>query len=595
MRLNEARPVDKIAEKPDPVDFDDPQQVAMLAWLCKQETPEGLSAMARHICNHDYWKIESEHSQRATLFRHGLFRSGGRAVFRTCGFVDWGPHRKMAAGMLSTRDTVILVSRDGLKTSGAIARLLQLIVRNRNVRILISMVTEQAAAESVLAIRTIIESDTFKKVFGDYRGKSANWQKNSFTVCDIDRDPRMPTVMAAGSASATTGYHFDVWWVDDPVTQQIAESPEQIEKQKRFWRQMQPLKDPGCWELHTLTPYVNNDFAEMLIGEQRDSFDFTIIPCGVHAYYDEQGKVQTRGTPEFRHLTRGYLQRIANRMQPRLFNRQYGLSFEEDEGSVFARENFLSASWEERFGNLNAYILTDTAGSESVNACMSCMALALIDHDDTAYIADMIVGRWKPSDLIANFWNFYEMWAPKVTLYGVAMERITLNLAYRNTLDNEAHRRGIALSYRELPRGTAQHEAQGQSKQKRILGLEGRLRSGRLRILDTMRRYVHLDGQTLLLWDPKGHRTPDGKDLPAGEIVKQFVNWRSNPKYRGVQDIPDALAALNEMDNTGHRLIVPTAKLRASKQLGPARASDRYRRRPDFWGMLSERTRRRTT
>lgn len=564
------------SQKLDDIDWNNAEEVAALKWLCEQSTPEGLSALARHVLGYDSFRLMENDKGRQTngdLTRNGRWKWRG-GVFRTAGIVAWGPHREMLSVLSAPGDKILFASRDAYKTTCAIVKVVQLIITNRDTRGIIYMETGKLAEKTVRKVRRCLEMDRVIELWGDFRGDSDNWTNSSFTVCGRSLDDRVSTVAAAGTDVATVGDHVDWIWVDDPLSPLSSRSPTMVDRVVEGWRELTPLMDPGAFEMITLTPYVRGDVADHAVEQFQDSYQIARQPCGMKAYYDPNGKIQVQGHPRFVHLSEAYLLKMARKMGVPSFNRSYALSIEDDTNQVFRREDLLPAEPESRFRNLSAYLLVDTATSDAANACMSVLTLVAMDWDDTAYVVDIRIGRWLPNQLQAEFCNLYLRWQSEYRICGVAIEGVTLNRAFRSGWENELRRQGISVHWIELNRSEVSGAVNGQgiTKSQRILALESRVRSHRLRFLPSVPRTCTLNGRTEILYDPQGFLDGTGQRLPAGEVVDQFVKWRPTKGYKGLQDIPDALAALDEMSRDGSRRMVPPSSRQAAIAVPQMRA-----------------------
>lgn len=576
MKLNQARRLPGTDRPLDAINWDDPQQRRWLKWLCEQRVPEGLSALARHCLGNDYWKIET--AKDSHTLRAGKWRWRG-GVWTTCGLVDWGPNRRIQEAYLSPADKVILCSRDGLKTANGIANYVQTIIIDRDTRGMVYMGTGKNAEKTVAAIRRCLERKEVVALWGEFQGegkeKSKDWGRASFTVLGRDVDHRIPTVQAGGTDVNTTGDHVLWCWIDDPISYQEARSADVVAKVIDGWLQIQPLIDAGGHEAISLTPYVRGDMADRLLSEHADIYHIVRIPCGYLASYDDRGRIVLTGHSNFPHLTHAYLLKKAQKMGVDRFNLNYGLTLNDASGAVFRREDLVPEPWQPRFSYLSAYVLTDTAFSLSSDACLSVLALVLMDWDDTAYVADMRVGRWSDDQLLHEYLQLVQHWQSRVRIVGTAMERVTLNVQVRSAWEREMRNRGVRWRWIELRRSATKASGdQGVAKAQRIKAMESRVRSHRLRFLPTVPKTAMLNGVLTTLYDPQGMRMSNGTYQPSGEIVEQFVRWSDSPYYKGLQDIPDCLAALDEMTYDGRSRAIPPSS-RSQPAMEPRRSDPR--------------------
>lgn len=551
--------------KPDEIDWDDPQQVEWMKWLCEQECPEGLSALARHVIGDDYFGIVPPGEQKKRRFRSGLWRRN-HAYWRTCGVVDWGPHRLMLEAVLGDRDAMLVCSRDGLKSSVLRARLVQKILIDRDIRIIFFMETLANAETTVDSIRVILKSERVALMWGDLQDPKKTWKKSQFFVAGRSNEAqRVPTMRASGADVVTTGDHCDIIATDDPVSHQSARSVVRVENAVNGHRDLQPLLDDGGYNLIALTPYVEGDVCDTIMREHGDDYHTVLIPCGVEAYYDHQRRVAIRGYPIFPHMTERYLLRQAKAMHPKKFNLNYGLTMHNDEGQTFRREQLIVGAFDDRrMGRLRSYVLTDFAFATNDQACFTVYAIVALDWDDTAYVIDLRMGRWESEDRWAVFADLWRQWATRVRICGIAVEEVSLNLALRTEWQRKMRESGITCSWIPLHRLPGRGGIkQPTSKIMRIEALASRVAAGKLMFLDTIRPVSEIAGKNEVIFDPQGFAGPGGKRLPSGMVVDQFIKWRPSDAHKYPQDVPDCLAALDEVDGQGIRRLTLTPKHQA--------------------------------
>lgn len=556
-------------EIPDPIDWDDPEQVETAKWFCRQRTPEGLSFLARHILGQNWWKIVESFNRVRECYNGTWYANAG--WWHTTGLVDWGPHRKMARALVSHKNPVLFCSRNANKTYWGAVLVVQTVLNDRNTRWLIAMATKDLAQKTLRMLRQFFESKRLVALFGEIKGPI--WTDDMLEVTGRTRADRCATVQATGAWAINVGDRCDNLWIDDPVDFRMARNPERLRAAIDMVQNLQPLRDPGGFLLDTLTPYEQNDYAAYLLSESKahkrtGSAKRAIVraPCGMVASYDNKGMPILSGEPVFPRLNRQFLRQQLSEMGVDRFNRQYALSIASPEAEVFHRTDLIPAPWEHRFRTMCSYVLTDTSTADSEESCTAVIALVTIDFDATAYVLDLRVGKWKPSTFRDNFIKLIQDWRSETMIVGIAMERVSLNNTYKAWLAEDMKRHGISIPWIELPRGTqADVAVQGDTKRSRIRALEARIRGQKLRFVEEkMSRNCMIDGNFRPIYRSQGFITVDGKSEPMGEIVDQFVNWRDRKDYRGVMDIPDCLSALDQVDNEGRRLLTPSSVRRAT-------------------------------
>lgn len=547
----------------------------------RERALDSLSVFAREILGFDYFVRykpgDPEHGKEI----HTIEWEG---EIRECGVVDWGPHGQMVQFMEDLTDSGMLVcSRGAMKTTIGIAWVLWEIIKNPNIRVIIHMATEGEAHNTVRSLRTYFETnEKLREVFGDYAGTRKDrklWSDREFIVSKRTRVDRNPTVVASSTDKNTVGKRADLLWIDDPVRPQDRNSELMLEKAKNSYRALNKLLDPGARKLVTLTPYDERDLCHMIRG-MPDQFAILELPCGMEAVTDNQGGYKLVGTPRYPHHTLEFLEKKlredGKESGPAWFNMSYALTITNPADQVFFRESFREVAWSPRMARMNGYVLTDAAVSDDDASCFSVAAIVLLDHDDTAYIADMVIGHWTPSDFRENLCDLVTHWASRCRLIAIHMEDVAMNAAFRVMIQEELNQRNIRLAWEGIARRGSEA-----NKRTRIRGLTNRVSEGRLVVVDTIRRYYSEAGQAKVLWDAAGfYDQQNDRHLPDGELVRQFVGFRWNAKGKtgARMDIPDALADLDAVNGRHSRYCVPTRFTDVAGRDVP------LERRPERWG-----------
>jgi hypothetical protein len=538
-----------------------------------------LAYFARNILGYDYFK--SERSGRVT---HEVRYQG--KLMKTCGVVDWGPHKAMVDFLCSGDPALLLMtSRGSLKTTIVTAKIIHDIIRDPDVRILLHMEMDQKARETIRLVKTQFErNERLREMFGDFVGKK--WTDAGFIVQGRKRESRDFTLASSGTDKVITGNHFDKIYIDDPVSWQQALSTEGMKKAIACYKSMIPILDPGGQMIVTMTPYDDQDLSCFL--KELGTFQVLEVPCGMKAVDDNQGGYRLQGEPVFPHLPEKELKhRLRMTNDPREFNTQYALTLQNPMDQVFFRNQFQEAELNDRLRACHAYVLTDTAVANTETACFSVIAVVILDWDDTAYLADMRVGKWTPDVFEEEFLSLVKEWQPQVRIVGAAMENVTANRVYRASIDEKCRERGIRFEWIHVPRGVGEPV-----KHMRVRSLISRFHAKKFRVLSTVPETFENLGRIEVLWDPVGYHDPETGDLlPAGELVNQFINFRYGGGGTAKLDIPDALADLEAMDKKGRRLCQPSprpgvwateSKRRLPQQWG-------HQRGRDHWSELKER------
>lgn len=504
----------------------------------------------RHIAEFNYDEVEGPDGVPVKGNRpHGGVRATG-AHRESTEFLDKRGTRKL-----------ILEPRGSLKSTKLEGYCARLVSADRDTTILYMMETEELASTKVRDIGRILMSERSQSTFGPMKGKK--WSDSQLFVSGRSTNvaENAANIKATGRDSAFTGSHYRVIILDDIVTWDNVRNADQIQKTLDVFKMCIPLLDPGGILIVCGTRYVDQDLYGHII-RNLPQFDVLHKGCGMEAIRHEDGRWDIVGEPAYEHLTEKHLREQFETMcqegNPADFVSQYQNVIMSSAEQLYTRPQFrVLRRYEQWLDDARGYILTDTAVSQSEQACYSVAAMILLDYRDIAYLVDLRVGRFKPWEFVGEFMDLVRKWSPRVFLGGATFERIALNETYRAMITEELRKSGQSLEFIPISRGSSDD-----AKDRRISRLQGRFSGGRFYVVDdpNMRHYLDL-GKSKSLFDPEGYLDENGLPWPDGELVKEFINF---PRYSR-NDIADALADMDATDANGKRFCSPAPKTRASE------------------------------
>lgn len=509
-------------------------------------SPEGLIYFARYIAGMHYFELYGE-----TLFEI----EWPDGVVRPAGLWPHGPFLQMAEMFVcEDQKTLLMASRGSLKTSLLQADILQVLIRDRNARMLCHMDTADNARKMVETIKDQFDQQPIiLHLWGRLKSDKV-WAKKGIRVKGSTRlNQRDASLEPSGTDKSVVGGHYSHIRIDDPISWKTKDSLDQLEKAKAALRSMAPLADGGAPQRVTLTPYAENDVAHDIIRRQGDQYRTLELPCGMEAV----SATRLEGQSVFPQLPEKVLYDKLAEMGVEEFQAQYALKLQNPADQIFYREDFKTGRWEDRFSRANFYVLTDHALRDQETSCMSVLLGVIIDWDDTVYLADADVGYWNASDFIEHIFQFLGKWQPRTRICGVLMEDVTLGTVYHGWAKQEARRRGVDCRF--LATRVARDEG---AKRLRIRGLVSRFQSGKFVVLNTVPETWESPKGTELFFNPIGEEAKDGGRVPAGELVDQFIRFRNGAHGRtgAKMDIPDALSLVDVTDRKGVRYCQRSAR-----------------------------------
>jgi predicted phage terminase large subunit-like protein len=314
-----------------------------------------------------------------------------------------------------------------------------LIACDPNVRILVCSETNRQAKAFVQETMKIIDSEWFKERFGVHRGKEWKIGAGEFTSALRTRKGiKDPTLRAAGVGEVQTGSHWDFVLMDDICSQENTKTTASIEGLWQWFGETMAQLDPGCRLFMIGTLHHFADIYCRIMKDERIRAKFEISKHGwcepLQTPYDplvEGAKVFFPGR-----LTRQYVSDQKDIMTPRLFACFYENRPTTDEEQIFRPEYFNVIPDHNIPSGVWTYIFTDfafTAEEKKNNRSdRTVFWVVSIDANRVAYVQDVVVGRWKPSDscrMLCKLWDYYQRWNVKaVIIEKTAHQEVLSNL-----------------------------------------------------------------------------------------------------------------------------------------------------------------------
>jgi hypothetical protein len=187
-------------------------------------------------------------------------------------------HKWLIQAMAKEGDKMILVPRDHMKSSWTKLQIVQDILNDPNIRILLASATKRLVTQELLDIKRILSTPVLRSLFPEIipdPGKDFNgWEKSTEQELTIKRDPEAgyvpqgPQVLAVGVGANITGFHFDIAYLDDVLTEKNVTTADQIQKTIDWWGYLQPMLDTMAPVTVIGTPYHYADLYAVIEREK---------------------------------------------------------------------------------------------------------------------------------------------------------------------------------------------------------------------------------------------------------------------------------------------------------------------------------------
>lgn len=401
-----------------------------------------------------------------------------------------------------------------------------LIARNPDIRLLICSEVSRQAQKLVSEIMKIIDSPWFRERFGVHRGK--RWKEGSgvfYSALRTRKGVKDPTLAASGVGEVQTGAHWDMVIMDDVCSQENTKTPESIEALWSWFGEVQSQLDPGTKLFMIGTLHHFADIYCRIIKDEEIAATFDISR---HAWadpiVDPLGNLPT--TLFFpKRLTRAFVADRKKKQTKRLYACFYENRPQTDEDQMFKPEYFRTLRDRDIPSAVWTYILTDWAfvagdkkkkGSKTDRTVFWVVSL---DCNRVAYVRDIVIGRWKPSDscrICCDLWSRNQ----DIDTKAVSVESVT-HKELLLSLFEEIRRQTFVM-----PRFVEIEGRSQESKDIRIEAIEPRFRRGDIYFAESLREHFERK------WKP---------------MIDEMTEW----PFSANDDVPDAISDLDKRDKDG--------------------------------------------
>ena len=411
-----------------------------------------------------------------------------------------------------------------------------MIAQDPNVRILVTSETNKQAIKFVKETMKIVESEWFKELFGDHT--QGEWKPGAglFTSSLRTRQGiKDPTLCASGVGEVQTGAHWDFIFMDDICSQENTKTPEGIEALWNWFGEIKAQLDPGILAPDGVTIWGGRLFIIGTLHHYSDIYcrimkddelaaDFDISRYGWSDPIVDPFKTAEEAPAKLffpGRLTRSFIASQKRGMSGRLYACFYENRPTTGEQQLFRPEYFRTIPDESVPHAVWTYILTDFAfiadEKKKKRADRTVFWVISLDCNRVAYVRDVVIGRWKPSDSVriaCDLWNRYQ----GLNLKGMTIEKTTYSELLSSVF--EEVRRQTHIMPRFIKIGGRSQEI----KDMRIEAAEPRWKGGDIYFTQSLR-------DNWRKWKP---------------MFDEMTEW----PFSGHDDVPDAVSDLDKSDES---------------------------------------------
>ena len=162
-------------------------------------------------------------------------------------------------------ELVCMLPRGHFKTTLFACILTWFIAKDRNTTSCIVGAIHSTGADTVFAIRQILESERMTEIYGEFKGDSV-WNNEELVVRGRTETMRESTVKVMGVESFKPGGHYRILWFDDPEDQNTVNTTDLLAKTREVYALGRPMADkPDSQRWLTGTFWADNDLYSHLI------------------------------------------------------------------------------------------------------------------------------------------------------------------------------------------------------------------------------------------------------------------------------------------------------------------------------------------
>jgi hypothetical protein len=177
-------------------------------------------------------------------------------------------------------NVLLLLPRAHLKSHMVATWAAWIITRHPEVTILYLSATSGLAEVQLYAIKTILESSRYQKLYPEYihplEGKRSKWSTTKISLDHIKRlkeGVRDATISTAGLTTNTTGWHADIIVPDDLVVPENAYTEDGRDSVRKKTSQFTSIRNPGGFTMACGTRYHPSDIYDTWLHQEYEIFD----------------------------------------------------------------------------------------------------------------------------------------------------------------------------------------------------------------------------------------------------------------------------------------------------------------------------------
>lgn len=376
------------------------------------------------------------------------------------------------------RRKLVLMPRGSFKSTIVThSYIIQKLLNNPNERILLISENFNNACKHLSKIKESLESDNFRKTYGDISDKERKWTESEIII-KRDRQSAEPSIMATGIEMVKVGLHFDSIIIDDPQSEQTTTTKDQLQKVINYFKLLSPILEPGGEIVIIMTRWHYDDLAGHIKNALSNTFKIYERKAILNNKNINDEDITDNDLLFPKRLSLEFLKDQYATLGSFFFSTQYLNEPISDELAVFKKEWF--KFYTEAPGTVSVFTTVDPAISERQTADYTAIVTIGVDDRNNWYVLDVLRRRLTPKQIIEAIFYIYSNYKP----LQIGIETVAFQKALKFFLQEEMRSRNLFLPLRELKTESRI------SKDMRIRAIQPRFEQGTIYIKETQKQLM---------------------------------------------------------------------------------------------------------
>lgn len=357
------------------------------------------------------------------------------------------PHKELCGFLKNSNKKVklILMPRGSFKSSVVtIAYAIQSIIRNPNVRIILSSETQSNALKFLAEIKAHLEgNEKFKAIYGDWVRRNHIWRTNEIVVAGRNIPRKEGTIICSSLEKGhLTGLHAECVILDDVVSGNNTGNQDQINKTIDHYKLLLSILEPKGEIVIVGTHWSHYNLYSWLLDPDGPEFD--------QVDYFHRSAEDDFGNPTMPEiLSREYLDQQKKTQGTFIYSCQYLNKPNVSDLAFFKADNI--QYYKKAPEHLNYFMSVDPAISLKARSDFTGLIVVGVDYWGNWYVLEALAIKVEPSDLIEKIFEMARKYSP---LMCMCMEKFALEKVLKHNLIQTMNDREFFIPIKDVETNT---------------------------------------------------------------------------------------------------------------------------------------------